>query len=256
MSTEDVTPTLRRVWFSSDDLSAFAQSEDTDRYVKLVFPRPGVELPEGLSPRELRDVMAPEDLPAVRTYTALFPDVDAGTLAIDFVLHGDEGVAGPWAQRAEPGDVLDANGPGGGYRPDPSADVHLFAGDEAAVPAIGAALAALPDDAVGQAFVLVDSAAHHPDLPAPTGVVVTYLHRDAGHGLADAVRSWEWPPGRVHAFVHGEADEVMHGVRPYLLKERGLPRADASISGYWRHGRTEEGFRTWKSELAATEADA
>ncbi len=53
--------------------------------------------------------------------------------------------------------------------------------------------------------------------------------------------------------MHGEADEVMHGIRPYLLKEKGLPRADASISGYWRRGRSEEGFRAWKSELAATE---
>ena len=31
-------------------------------------------------------------------------------------------------------------------------------------------------------------------------------------------------------------------------------RADASISGYWRRGRTEEGFREWKSALAAAEA--
>jgi len=229
-STEALTPTLRRVWFRSDDLSAFATSQDTDRYVKLVF-------------RE-----------AVRTYTALFPDVVAGTLAIDFVVHGDEGVAGPWAQRAQPGDTLDANGPGGGYRPDPSADVHLLAGDESAVPAISAALADLADDAVGQVFVLVESSAHEPILTAPAGVHVTFLHRDGSRReLADAVRAWAWPAGRVQAFVHGEAGVVMHGVRPYLLKERGLPRAEASISGYWRQGRSEEGFRVWKSELAAAE---
>ncbi|WP_307861999.1 siderophore-interacting protein [Nocardioides sp. SYSU D00065] len=252
-STEDVTPAMRRVWFRSEDLSAFAGSEDTDRYVKLVFPRPGVELPEGLSPRELRDVVAPEDLPVVRTYTALFPDVASGTLAIDFVVHGDSGVAGPWARRARPGDVIEANGPGGGYRPDPTADVHLLVGDESAVPAITAALAALPADAVGHALVLVDSPAHEPPLTALEGVTVRFLHRSAGDRLADAVRAWPWPEGRVQAFVHGEAQEVMHRVRPYLLKERGIPRADASISGYWRQGRTEEGFREWKSELAARE---
>jgi len=255
-STEAVTPTLRRVWFRSDDLSAFVGSEDTDRYLKLVFPRPGVELPEGLSPREMRGVVAPDDLPVVRTYTALFPDVAAGTLAIDFVVHGDQGVAGPWAQRARPGDVLEVNGPGGGYRPDPTADAHLLAGDDSALPAITAAVAALPADAVGQVFVLVDSADHEPALVAPDGVTLTYLHRRSGHVLGDAVRAWPWPGGRVQVFVHGEADEVMHGVRPYLLRERGVARADASISGYWRHGRTEEGFREWKSELAAAEGDA
>ena len=85
--TESVTPVIRRVWFRSDDLSAFTQSDWTDRYVKLQFPD------------------------AVRTYTALFPDVAAGTLAIDFVTHGDEGVAGPWASAAR------AGGPDRGARP-------------------------------------------------------------------------------------------------------------------------------------------
>jgi NADPH-dependent ferric siderophore reductase len=36
-STEPVTPVIRRVWFRSDDLSAFADSQFTDRYVKLVL---------------------------------------------------------------------------------------------------------------------------------------------------------------------------------------------------------------------------
>ena len=58
----------------------------------------------------------------------------------------------------------------------------------------------------------------------------------------------------MHAFVHGEAAEVMHDIRPYLLKERGLDRDQVSISGYWRRGRSEEGFRQWKAELRAAEA--
>jgi len=86
--TEMVTPTLRRVWFRGDDLSAFAASAFTDRYVKLVFLKDGVDYPEPFEMRALRDVLAPEDMPTVRTYTALFPDVDAGTVAIDFGLYG------------------------------------------------------------------------------------------------------------------------------------------------------------------------
>jgi NADPH-dependent ferric siderophore reductase len=254
--TEDVTPGLRRVWFRSDDLSAFADSVHTDRYVKLVFPKPGVSYPEPLDMRALRGVIPPEDLPAVRTYTALFPDVAGGTLAIDFVVHGDEGVAGPWAAAAAPGDRLLANGPGGGYAPDPAAAWHLLAGDESALPAITAALAALPADAVARVVALVDAAGHEPDLPLPDGARLTYVHRTGGATLASAVRDVEWLPGRVHAFVHGEADDVMHGVRPYLLRERGLPRDQVSISGDWRRGRTEEGFRAWKSELAEREGAA
>ena len=253
-STEQLTPRLRRVWFRSDDLSAFEGNDSTDRYVKLVFPRPGVEYPEPLYMRALRGTMKPEDLPVVRTYTALFPDVAAGTVAIDFVVHGDEGVAGPWAAAAQPGDTLLANGPGGGYRPDLDADWHLLAGDESAVPAITAALAALPDDAVARVVLLVDDLEHHPEVALPSGAEVTWIHRTDGGDLVEAVRALDWPQGRVHAFVHGEGGAVMHGIRPHLLRERGLTRDQVSISGYWRLGRTEEGFRDWKSELAATES--
>ena len=54
---------------------------------------------------------------------------------------------------------------------------------------------------------------------------------------------------------HGEAQAVMHNLRPYIRKERGVDAKWASsISGYWRRGRTEESFRQWKRELAAAEA--
>lgn len=254
--TEMLTPGLRRVWFHSEDLSAFADSVDTDRYVKLVFPKEGVHYPEPLDLRALRRELPPEDLPAVRTYTALFPDLGSGTLAIDFVIHGAEGIAGPWAAAATKGDRLMVNGPGGGYRPDPTADWHLLVGDESALPAITAALAELPGDAVARVVALVDSPAHEPDLPLPENGEVTFVHRsgsDQGNPLEAAVREMDWLPGRVHAFVHGEAQEVMHGLRPHLLAERGLPRTQVSVSGYWRRGRSEDGFRVWKSDFARTE---
>lgn len=247
--TEQLTPSIRRLWFHSDDLSAFADSHDTDRYVKLVFPKEGVEYPEPLDIRSLRDVLPPDDLPTVRTYTALFPDVERGILAIDFVLHGAEGVAGPWATQAEPGDRLRVSGPGGGYRPDPAADWHLLVGDESAIPAITAALDVLDDHVETRVVVQVDSAVHEPQLPLPGRAQVTFVHRSAGSptGLLDAVHNLEWLNGRVHAFVHGEAAEVMQDLRPYLLQQRGIPRKDLSISGYWRRGASEEGFREWKA---------
>ncbi|WP_254666395.1 siderophore-interacting protein [Humibacillus sp. DSM 29435] len=247
-STEALSPGLVRVHFRSDDLSAFAGSTATDRYVKLVF--------EG------------GEAPVLRTYTAIDPDVEAGTVAIDFVVHGDEGVAGPWAARATPGETLAARGPGGGYAPDPSAAWHLLVGDQSALPAVAAAVAALGATAVGYVVVEVPGREHEIDLRAPAGMEVSWVYAasaeetvgdDAVAGsptLVDAVRALPWRPGRVQAFVHGEARAVMHGIRPYLLTERGVPRADASISGYWRRGRSEESFRVWKSELATAESAA
>jgi len=247
-AAERLTPGMVRLRFRSDDLGAFDGSVFTDRYVKLAF-----ETPDG---------------PVLRTYTALEPDLERGTLTIDFVVHGTEGVAGPWAAQAQPGDTVVARGPGGAYAPDPGADWHLLAGDESALPAIRAALAALPAQAVGHVVVEIAGVGHEQPLDAPAGVEVTWLqggtttHQAAedayGHepALAAAVRALPWREGRVHAFVHGEAQAVMHGIRPYLLKERGVPREDVSISGYWRRGRTEEGFRAWKRDLAAAETTA
>jgi NADPH-dependent ferric siderophore reductase len=254
--TEWVTPVVRRIHFRSDDLSAFAESRFTDRYVKLVFPKPGVVYPDPLDVRALRGTIPPEDMPEVRTYTALFPDVEAGTLSIDFVVHGDEGVAGPWAEQAVPGDPLMVNGPGGAYSPNPDADWHLLVGDESALPAIIAALEALEADAVGRVVLLLDKPGDEPELRMPAGVTMHYTYRETDAGgdqLVDAVRALDWPEGRVHAFVHGEAEETMLGLRPLLLKEKGLTREQVSISGYWRRGRTEEGFREWKSTLAKAE---
>jgi NADPH-dependent ferric siderophore reductase len=236
---EHLTPGMVRVRFRAGDpavfAAAFAQSVFTDRYVKLAFAQP-------------------DGSTIVRTYTALEPDVAAGTLHIDFVVHGSEGVAGPWAAQAEPGDRIDARGPGGAYAPDPSAAWHLLAGDEAGLPAIRAALAALADDATGHAFIHVPSDDHIQELASPTGVEITWIVSADSEALIEAVRDLTWREGRVHVFVHGEAEAVMHGIRPYLVKERAVPRADLSISGYWRRGRTEEGFRAWKQELAAAEA--
>src|SRR2546429_3762223 len=118
--TEWLTPHLIRVVFGGADLEKFTDNGFTDKYVKLTF--------DG----------------ARRTYTVRSHDPAAGELAIDFVYHGDEGLAGPWAAAARPGDTLSLAGPGGAYAPDPAADWHLLVGDESALPAIGAALEAMP----------------------------------------------------------------------------------------------------------------
>ena len=65
--------------------------------------------------------------------------------------------------------------------------------------------------------------------------------------LPAAVEALDFPAGRVHAFVHGEASTV-RAIRRHLLVDRGLPREALSISGYWKRDRTEEGWREDKAE--------
>lgn len=253
LRVEDVTPHMRRVIFGGEGFERFMSRDApyADRYVKLVFLAPGVDYAEPLDLDVVRETMPHTAWPVLRTYTVRWIDREADELAIDFVIHGDEGLAGPWASAARKGDVMYLRGPGGAYTPDPAADWHLFVGDEAAIPAIGSALETLEAGSRGHAFIEVGGRSDEQPLPTRGRVAVHWLHRgNARPGttsmLLDAVRALSWPDGRVCAFVHGESG-LLKSVRPHLLDERNVARTDLSVSAYWRRGSTEEGFRDWKA---------
>jgi NADPH-dependent ferric siderophore reductase len=240
LRTEWLTPHMVRVVLGGDGLTGFQADEFTDHYVKLLFDQPG------------------SDQPARRTYTVRRWDAEQGELTIDFVAHGDEGLAGPWATRAKPGDEISLMGPGGEYAPDPTADWHLFVGDASALPAIAAGLERVPAGVPAYAFLEIEGADEEQKLDTPGDLTAIWLDRsDAGPDLlADALRGTDLPTGRVHAFVHGEAASV-RAVRRHLLVERGVARQDLSVSGYWKRGRTEEGWRAdkndWKRQVLEDE---
>ena len=80
----------------------------------------------------------------MRSYTVRAWDPERHLLTLDFLVHGDRGVAGPWAARTQPGDTLEIMGPGGAYAPAPEADWHLMVGDDAVLPAIAVSLSRVP----------------------------------------------------------------------------------------------------------------
>jgi NADPH-dependent ferric siderophore reductase len=266
--TEQLTSHMVRVVLGGNGFDTFTPSRFTDSYVKLVFVADDVDvaaLPHPLTLDSFADLPAVKK-PVVRTITVRRADPAAGEIVVDIAVHGDHGTAGPWAAAAQPGQPMYLMGPSGAYAPDPAADWHLLAGDETALPAISAALEALPDSAIGKVFIEIAEPDDEVPLTAPEGVQINWLYRGgradlvgedrAGDNapLVDAVKTAFWLPGQVHAFIHGEAQAVMHNLRPYIRKERGVDAKWASISGYWRRGRTEETFRQWKKELAAAEA--
>ncbi|GAB2976776.1 siderophore-interacting protein [Actinotalea caeni] len=246
LRTERLGPHLVRVVAGGPGFASFQNNAFTDRYVKLLFadPAAGLEPPYDLEALR-RD--RPEALPRPRTYTVRWVDEAAQQLAIDFVLHGDDGLAGPWADRARPGDRLVLSGPGGAYAPDPTADWHLLVGDLAALPAIAAALEALPADAVGHAVVQVESPSDVVDLARPDGLEVTWVHGADEEALVEAVRALPWRGGDVQAFVHGERGAVKL-LRRHLTDERCIDRGRLSISAYWARGRVEDQFQAEKRE--------
>lgn len=261
-----LAPHLVRVVGTVAAADVFTPNEFTDAYVKLIFPVPGVEYPQPFDLDTIRATMDPESQPVLRTYTVRSFDRERREISIDFVVHGDEGIAGPWARSVEPGEQFRMFGPGGAFAPDPAADWFLLAGDESALPAIAAALEALPAGAPALVFVEVGGVEDEIALDSPADLRLHWVHRGvssdripddlagANAPLVTAVRAAPWLPGQVQAFVHGEADAVMRRLRPYLRKERDVAPKWLSVSGYWRRGRTEEGFREWKRAQATEDA--
>ncbi|OEU89416.1 FAD-binding protein [Streptomyces abyssalis] len=260
--TEQLTPHMVRVVLGGSGLAEFEAGEYTDHYVKLLFPVPGVEYPEPFDIAAVRAGFPRDQWPVTRTYTVRSWAPAARELTLDFVIHGDEGLAGPWARGARPGDEIRMLGPGGAYRPSADADWHLLAGDESALPAIAAALEAMPADATVRALIEVEGPQEEQKLSLPDTAGVTWLHRGTarvGEKLTEAVRTLEFPPGTPQAFVHGEAGFVKE-LRRHLRLERGLEREQLSISGYWRLGHDEDGWQAskteWKAQVEAEQEGA
>ena len=244
-----------RVVLGGEGLDGFTPSKHTDQYINALFAPDGapysppfdVDLARGLA-AELR--------PRNRRYTVRSWDPDRRELTIDFVAHGDTGYAGRWAQDARPGDRLQFSGPGGGYHPDPDADWHLLVGDESALPAIAASVERLSPGARCVVVGIVDGPDHELRLTSAADMDVHWLHRDAitsPDDVVDAVRALDWPRGRVDVFVHGEAGEV-RAVRRFLLAERDIDPAAASISPYWRRDHTDEAWRQIKRQWLQDQA--
>jgi NADPH-dependent ferric siderophore reductase len=246
---ERLGPHLVRIVVAGDELEGFGAGPFTDHYVKLQLPPQGAPYAAPFDVEEIRATLPREQWPRTRTYTVRAWDPAANALTIDFVVHGDEGVAGPWAAAAQPGDVLQLQGPGGAYTPDPTADWHLMVGDLAVLPAIAASLQRIRPGVAVHVIAEVEGPQDELELTSPGDLRVQWLHTGAraSDALLDAVRALEFPPGRVHAFVHGEAAAV-RAVRKHLLVDRGVPKEDLSASGYWKRSRTEEGWREDKPE--------
>ncbi|MFG2321158.1 siderophore-interacting protein [Streptomyces sp. NPDC048568] len=265
--TRRLGPSLTRVTFAGDDLSAF-HSDGRDQSLSLFLPHPGqsepaVPLEQGdgwwQAWREL-----PDDVRAVmRSYTlrALRRDADGDTaeIDVDFVLHGVEpgaafeaGPAARWAAAATAGDRVLLLGPAIAdnrairFRPPEDTDLVVIWGDETAVPAACAIVESLPAGTRARVWLEVPHAEDVQDLETAADAEITWLVRDATGGpeatlttlrdarLPDAERPYVW--------IAGESGCVK-ALRRHFVRERGIDRRRITFVGYWRQGLTEEQLR-------------
>jgi NADPH-dependent ferric siderophore reductase len=118
----------------------------------------------------------------------------------------------------------------------------------------------IPADAPVHVYVEVEGPEDELPLETAGKAEIVWLHRRGtlpGELLETAVKDLEFPPGTVHAFVHGEAGFVKD-LRHHLRVERRLPLEQLSISGYWRRGADDEAWRAskaeWNRQVEADEA--
>ena len=219
-----LSPNYVRVRLVGDELRGF-NSAGSDDHIRILFTDASGET-------------------ISREYTPFAWDPEAGWLDIEFVIHGDEGIAAPWAANAPIGDVIAIGGPRGSLVLEGNPDGWLLAGDETALPAMRRFLARMTPDAVGFVFVEVPDEAHEQSLETPPGVALRWVHRRSGapgSALAlalDAVPASDRPAGDVLAFIAAEQSIVKPG-RSLAHERWGIAPDRAIVKGYWKVGTTE-----------------
>ncbi|MGP5735575.1 siderophore-interacting protein [Candidatus Corynebacterium faecigallinarum] len=254
--TERVSPHIVRVTFSGGELDKLVY-QGFDQWFRLAHPiSDGAKLenvPTKFGFGGLLKFMAlPKDTrPVIRNYTIRdfragsasagpsgAPDGSETEMDVDFVVHGTEGVAGPWAASVEPGAPVALIDQGCGWAP-VDAEQSVIVADESGMPAALGILRDMPRDAVGHAIIEVFDEQDRQDVDAPDGVTVHWLTRspteDPGTLALPALRELSLPES-VYGFTVGESG-LIKAVRRHLVRDRGVPKSDVTFCGYWKIGK-------------------
>lgn len=239
VSISDLTPHMRRIRLTGDNLARFADFDGM--HVRLLLPTP--ELPDPQWPQA-----GPNGLPVwpseerrapARVYTIRKLDVAKGEMDIDFVMHGDESVGSGWAQAAKPGDVIGLMGPLG--RPVRRAEWYVLGADETGLPALSRILESLPPQTKGQAFIEVADAQEEQILTHPSGMELHWIHRNGVEPgkdprLAQIICRVGRPLNmKCFSWFAAEADAAKQ-VREHWRGTQGLGRDETLAAAYWRRG--------------------
>ena len=236
LRTEEISPCMRRVIVGGPALEGF-DSPSPDDHVKLFFPNAegqfvvplmtpeGPRYPEGQQPSPARD------------YTPRWWDLEAGELALDFVMHG-HGVASSWAANAQPGDAIAVGGPRGSHMTAPDYDTYVLIGDETALPAIGRWLETLPEGAQADVYIEIPESGDRQELPDDDRIRVSWLERngfDAASStlLEDVLTDFEEPDGDTFYWIATESRRARM-MRKYIEGHLGVPKDWIRSTGYWK----------------------
>lgn len=222
VETERMSPSMQRITLTAPELDGFGYAPGQD--VMLL-------------------VAAEGSRPIRRRYTIRAFDPESLTLTLNIVLHG-EGPGERWLRAARPGDTIEGIAPRGKITTSPTADWHLFMGDESAMPAIVTMTESLPAGTHATLVIEVPDPDDEQEISAPAITRVSWLHRLGGMAgepalLADEAAEVELRRGAGHVYLFGEA-AVVRRLRE-ILGGRGVAADQVSPKAYWGRGRANAG---------------
>ncbi|MCM5704296.1 siderophore-interacting protein [Larsenimonas salina] len=247
MRTEPLSEHMVRIFLGGEALAGFPDNAPGG-HLKVFLPRDHQSTPR------LPELTAdgpiwpePEERPITRTYSVRQMDNARGELAIDFVLHGDNGPASRWAARATQGDLIGISGPGGPLPLLKPADQYLLAGDLSALPAMVALCEALPGNASGHVLIEAIDERDYTDFEHPAGLNIHWLYRGAQAAgestrLIEAARALSFDESvTVFGWAGGENSAVL-ALRDHFRNTLALPKGRFYAVPYWKDQFSEERY--------------
>ena len=220
-AVHSITPHMRRITVGGDEIAEFLQVEGVDEPAAWVK----VFLPSGQG----------------RAYTIRSVDFKAGTLDLDFVLHGAGSGSGPaseWASRALIGEHIGIAGPrSGAFLLPGNTQWVLLAGDATALPGIQSIASRLPADINAKVYAEVLSPSEHQPIDSLAKLRVQWINAqpEPGLSLCQALLHRPLPTGPGYIWIAGESAAI-RSLKHHYFQERELPRHVVSAKGYWKSG--------------------
>jgi NADPH-dependent ferric siderophore reductase len=223
---EWLAPDFVRVRLTGSDLAGF-ESRGSDDHMRLFFPAGPVGSVEELRASPSRE----------------YPPLAWGEdwLDVEFAVHGDQGVAAPWAATAPLGSSIGVGGPRGSAVIEGTPGSWLLVGDETAIPAIRRFAALIPAGTPARIVVETVNQGREFEIEAP--VEIEWLHRgDAPSGSAliaflEALTAEDAVGSDPFVFIAAEQSIVKPGRA--LLERWRVDTANAVVKGYWKRGEAE-----------------
>lgn len=182
--------------------------------------------------------------PTRRTYTHRFMDLEKNEIAIDFVAHGDNGVASAWAISATEGDILGVAMKVNSKSLFPDAANYFLAGDATAIPVLSAILEQLKRDVNVSVLLEVHGPEDELQLYSEAKMNVKWIHNptpEKGSSLFTEFEQLLQQPVPTEKFAYVAAEfRTVKQIRNLLKNQLNWDKSEFYAYSYWKSGQAED----------------